>query len=124
MKRKVFVSFDYERDKDYRNLLSAWDKNENFEFSFDDRTPSEIQSDSVAVVKNVLSRKINEASCVLILAGRDINKRHKDALSIGFTNWQNYEAAKAKDFGKKIIVVKLEWNSVPTSAAVKIKDLS
>lgn len=107
MRKKVFVSFDYERDRNYRYLLTAWDRNENFEFTFDDRTPGEIQSDSVDVVKNVLSRKINESSCVLVIVGQDINKRHRDAYKINYINWQNYEIAKAKELGKSILVVKL-----------------
>ena len=89
MRKKVFVSFDYEKDRNYRYLLTAWDRNENFEFTFDDRTPGEIQSDSVDVVKNVLSRKINESSCVLVIVGQDINKRHRDAYKINYINWQN-----------------------------------
>ncbi|MEO0037175.1 MAG: hypothetical protein RIQ59_386 [Bacteroidota bacterium] len=27
-KKKVFVSFDFDDDKNYRNLLKAWDANE------------------------------------------------------------------------------------------------
>ena len=50
-KKKVFVSFDYEKDKQYYYLLKAWDANSNFEFSFSDYTSREIQSDSIPVVK-------------------------------------------------------------------------
>lgn len=31
-KKKVFVSFDYDDDKNYRNLLKAWDANPDFDF--------------------------------------------------------------------------------------------
>ena len=54
-KKKIFVSFDFEKDRHYKYALNMWDKNPEFEFTCDDRSPSEIQTDSVAVVKNVLS---------------------------------------------------------------------
>lgn len=42
-KKKVCISFDYEHDKNYRNLLSAWDVNTDFEFVFNDKTPTDLQ---------------------------------------------------------------------------------
>ena len=44
-KKKVFVSFDYEKDKQYYFLLKAWDANSDFDFSFSDYTSKEIKSD-------------------------------------------------------------------------------
>lgn len=32
----VFISFDYDNDKHYKNLLVAWDKNDLFDFNFYD----------------------------------------------------------------------------------------
>jgi hypothetical protein len=61
-KKKMFVSFDYDRDKLYKFLLKAWSVNPNFDLSFDDRSAQEIQTSSVSVTKQVLSRKINEAT--------------------------------------------------------------
>ena len=87
-----------------------WNVNSSFEFTCDDRSPSEIQTDSIAVVKNVLSRKINEASAVIVIVGQDANKLHPDWREIGYRNWQNYEVAKAKALGKKLIAVQLNSN--------------
>ena len=70
-KPKIFVSFDFEKDRHYKYILNAWNANSAFEFTCDDRSPSEIQTNSVAVVKNVLSRKINEASAVIVIIGQD-----------------------------------------------------
>ena len=106
-KKKIFVSFDFEKDRHYKYTLNKWDKNPEFEFTCDDRSPSEIQTDSVAVVKNVLSRKINEATYVIVIVGEDANKLHKDWREIGYRNWQNYEIAKAKQLGKRIIAVQI-----------------
>ena len=106
-KKKIFVSFDFEKDRHYKYTLNMWAKNPEFEFTCDDRSPSEIQTDSVAVVKNVLSRKINEATYVIVIVGEDANKLHKDWREIGYRNWQNYEIAKAKQLGKRIIAVQI-----------------
>lgn len=106
-KAKVFVSFDFEKDRQYKYTLNMWNSNPSFEFTCDDRSPSEVQTDSIAVVKQVLSRKINEATTVIVIVGEDANKLHKDHVSIGYRNWQNYEVAKAKELGKRIIAVQL-----------------
>lgn len=107
MKPKIFVSFDFENDRQYKYTLNMWNNNSAFEFTCDDRSPSEIQTNSVAVVKNVLSRKINEATSVVVIVGKEANKLHPDWRSIGYRNWQNYEIAKAKELGKKLIAVQL-----------------
>lgn len=36
MKKKVFVSFDYEKDRRYYYLLKAWDENSDFVFTMVD----------------------------------------------------------------------------------------
>lgn len=107
-KTKIFISFDFEKDRQYKYALDMWDANPAFEFTCDDRSPTEIQTDSVAVVKNVLSRKINEASVVIVIVGQDANKLHRDWREIGYRNWQNYEVAKAKELGKRLIAVQID----------------
>lgn len=106
-KPKIFVSFDFEKDRHYKYTLDMWNANSSFEFTCDDRSPREIQTNSVAVVKNVLSRKINEASAVIVLVGQDANKLHPDWREIGYRNWQNYEVATAKRLNKSLIAVQL-----------------
>lgn len=44
-KKKVCCSFDYEHDRIYYNLLEAWNENDDIDFSINDCTPSEIQSE-------------------------------------------------------------------------------
>jgi hypothetical protein len=106
-KKKIFVSFDYEKDKHYKFLLQAWDKNPEFEFNFSDMSSQEINSWNISTVKSVLSRKINEATYTLVIVGEDANKIHKDAREIGFRNWQNYEIAKSKELGNRLVAVKI-----------------
>jgi len=106
-KKKVFVSFDYDNDKHYKALLKAWDANPNFDFYFSDLSSNEINSWSVPVVKQVLSGKINQANYTVVLVGKEANKQHSDYQEIGYKNWLNYEIAKSKQHGNKLVAVKL-----------------
>jgi hypothetical protein len=107
-KKKVFVSFDYEKDKHYYFLMKAWDANSDFEFSFSDYTSKEIKSDSIPVIKANLTKKINEATYTLVIIGIDANKRHIDSAEIGYKNWQNFEIAKSKLNYNKLVGVKID----------------
>ena len=106
-KPKISVSFDFENDRHYKYTLNMWNANSNFEFTCNDKSPSEIQSWNIPIVKSVLSRKINEADHVVVIVGKDANKLHEDRAIIGYRNWQNFEVAKAKELGKHIIAVQL-----------------
>jgi hypothetical protein len=80
-----------DNDKRYKTLLKAWDANPNFDFYFSDLSSDEIKSSSVSVVKQVLSKKINEANYTVVLVGEEANKQHSDHKEIGCKNWLNYE---------------------------------
>ena len=106
-KKKVFISFDYEDDSHYRNLLSAWDKNSNFEFTFSDLTPNEIQTWAVDRIKAVLTTKIRQATYTLVIVGKNANKKHRDSAAIGNKNWINFEVARSKANRNKLVGVKI-----------------
>lgn len=106
-KPRVFVSFDYENDSRYKFLLSAWNKNSRFQFTFQDKTPQEIQSDAVHRVKAVLTTKVKEATYILVIVGQYATQRHKDAALIGCTNWINYEIQQSNLNKKKVLAVRL-----------------
>lgn len=114
-KPRVFVSFDYENDGFYKKLLEAWNANSKFRFIFQDKTPVEIQSESVSVVKGVLTRKVQEATHVLVLAGKYANQQHADSKQIGHHNWLHFEAHQAMAFKKKVVVVYLTHGNQPPS---------
>lgn len=107
-KKKIFVSFDFENDRQYKYLLNAWSNNDEFEFEFDDKSSKEINSWNIATVKGVLSRKIHEADYTIAIVGKEANKLHKDYALIGYRNWQNFEIAKSKEYGNKLIGIKLD----------------
>ena len=106
-KKKVFVSFDYENDKHYKFLLSAWDANQDFEFSFADHSSGEIKSEDISKVKAGLTAKINQATTTLVIIGEEANKKHKDSKEIGYKNWLNFEIARSKANGNKRVGVKI-----------------
>lgn len=114
MKKKIFISFDYTNDHHYKDLLLAWAANSTFEFSFDNKTPSEIRSNSISTIKAGLTAKINQADYTLVIVGNECNKLHKDSKLIGYRNWQIFEIEKSKQAGNKLIAVKLNmYNESP-----------
>ena len=62
-----------------------------------DKSSGEIQSWNIATVKAVLSRKINEATHVVVIVGKEANKLHEDRMLIGYRNWQNLKLQKQKN---------------------------
>ena len=42
-----------------------------------------------------------------MLVGKEANKKHTDSEEIGYKNWLNFEVAKSKANGNKLIAVKL-----------------
>ncbi len=107
-RKKVFVSFDYENDRHYKYMLDAWDANKNMDFVFDDCSSDEINSDSVSVIKAGLTKRINTTGYTLVIVGREANKRHEDCEEIGYRNWINFEIAKSKENGNKLVAVKID----------------
>ncbi len=107
-KKKVIICFDYENDRHYRNLLSAWDANTDFEFSFNDITPNEIQSWRIPIIKGELTKKINHSTYTVVIIGKEANKRHNVYLEIGHKNWQNFEIFQSKKNNNKLVAIKLD----------------
>lgn len=119
-KKKVIVSFDFEHDKQYYYLLKAWDSNSNFEFVIADFTPHEIQTWSIATIKQVLSRKIHSANYMIAIIGKYSNAQHPDYKQIGYRNWQAFEIAKNYDWGNKLVVVKINKNYIAPEEAYNV----
>lgn len=107
-KKKVFVSFDYDDDKNYRNLLKAWDANPEFDFYISDLTPGEIDTWDVSRIKAALTASIRNATYTLVIIGKNANKRHSKADVIGYKNWINFEIAQSKANRNRIVAVKLD----------------
>ena len=99
MAKKVFISYDYDNDKHYKNMLLAWDANREFDFSLDDQSADvSINSHNADAIKRAISAKINAATVFLVLVG---SKTHQ-------SSWVRWEIDKAVELKKKIVAVKIE----------------
>lgn len=105
---RVFISFDFDNDHNYRNLLTAFSKNPVNDIKFEDSTPGEIDTKDISRVKAVLTTKIRDATHTLVLIGKHANAKHEDAEEIGARNWQWWEIEKSEEEGKKLVGVKIE----------------
>lgn len=107
-KKRIFISFDYDNDRNYRFLLTALSKNPRSDIEFTDYTPEEIQSSDVARIKAALTAKIVDATHVLAIIGKHANSYHSKSTEIGERNWQWWEIKQGYEKGKGLIGVKIE----------------
>ena len=60
-KKKIFISYDYENDGNWKNMLVAWDANSLFDFSFNDTSVDvSVDSTNAAAIKRAISARIKE----------------------------------------------------------------
>ncbi len=106
-KRRVFISFDYDNDNHYKNLLVAWNKNEHFDFGFYDGSVTvPVNSDSAAAVRRVISGRIGNCPRFLCIVGDETHK----------SDWVAWEIDKAVELSRKIIAVKTVFtNKTPSN---------
>ena len=92
-KKSIFISYDYDNDRAYKNLLLAWDKNSDFDFGFNDQSADvSIDSTDASVIKRAISAKINSASYFLCLVGKYTKN----------SSWVKWEINKAVELNKRI----------------------
>jgi hypothetical protein len=108
MAKKIFISFDYDNDKHYRNLLNALNQNSQFDLMFEDTSCNAINSNDVSVVKGAITFKIRQATHTLVIVGPYADERHKDYQLIGYKNWIIYEIEKSKECGNQLIAIKID----------------
>lgn len=97
-KKIVFISFDYDNDAAYKNMLLAWDANHAFDFEFYNGSLKEsINSTNAAYIKSQIKPKILAATHLLCIVGQ---------YSAG-SSWIDWEIKTAKENSRKLIGVKL-----------------
>lgn len=95
-KKKIFISYDYDNDKHYKNLLLAWDKNNEFDFSFYDTSVDvSVDSTDATAISRVISARINNSTYFLCIVGKHTHK----------SDWVAWEISKAVELKKKIVAV-------------------
>ena len=98
-KKTIFISYDYDNDKQWKNLLVAWDKNDDFAFTFYDASVDvSVNSTDAAAIKRVISARINGATCFLCIVGEHTHK----------SGWVKWEIEKAVEIERKLIAVKTD----------------
>ena len=96
--KKIFISFDYDKDKHYRRLLSAWDANEAFTFSFEDHSTPYIDSEDAGRIKAAITTKMKAARCLLVIVGAQTSR----------STWVAWEIEKGRDLGLSLVAVKID----------------
>jgi hypothetical protein len=97
--KATFISFDYDNDLNYKNLLLAWDKNKEFDFRlYDGSLKDAINSFNAAYIKTVIKPRIAASTNLLCIVGKDSSK----------SDWIDWEIRTAVDLKKRLIGVKIE----------------
>ena len=95
--RKIFISYDYDSDSYYKNLLLAWSRNPDFAdfYIHDQPVTVPVDSNNAGSIKRVVSAKIDAATGFLCIVG---NQAHA-------SGWVDWEIRKALALRKKMIAV-------------------
>ena len=110
-KKKIFISYDYENDGYWKNLLVAWDANSLFDFSFNDTSVDvSVDSTNADAIKRAISARINNATYFLCIVGK---KTHK-------SGWVKWEIGKAVDLKKKLVAVKTDSENTSPDAILDV----
>jgi len=96
--KKIFISYDYDNDKHWKNLLLAWSKNPDFaDFYINDQSVTvAVDSYAAGPIKRVISAKISDATGFLCIVGEKTYR----------SSWVDWEIKKAVELRKKMIAVK------------------
>jgi hypothetical protein len=100
-KQTVFVSYDYDNDRNYKNMLLAWDKNKEFDFSFYDASVDvSVNSTDAAAISRVIAARIGSCTRFLCIVGQHTSQ----------SAWVVWEINKAIELRKALIGVKIDRN--------------
>jgi len=102
-KKKIFISYYYDKDKTLKRLLNAWSKNDKFNIDFED-TSADVSLDTKTdeELGKELTKRIKNSDIILVLIG---NKTHS-------RKWVKYEIKEAIRLHKPIVAVKQSRNHI------------
>jgi len=101
-KKRIFISFVYDDDKNYFNLLHAWSANEDLDLEFySESVREEFDSEDADYIKRQIREKIQRASITLCLCSENTRK----------SRWVNWEIRESIEHGNNLIAVKT-WGDV------------
>jgi len=106
---KVFISYDYDNDRNYKNLLHAWSENDADHFnsiSFEDgSTDVSVNSDNPTAIKRAISRRLGTCDKIIVLIGEETYK----------SSWCTWEIDKAAELELKFVAVKIKNSNTSPS---------
>lgn len=101
-KKRIFISFVYDDDNKYFNLLHAWSKNEDFDLEFySESVRDAFDSEDADYIKRQIREKIKRASITLCLCSENTRK----------SRWINWEIRESIEHGNNLVAVKT-WGDV------------
>ncbi len=105
-KTRIFVCFK-NSDMDSMNTLLDWDKNQEFDFVFENDIPrAAFHSAEAKQIKSELTEKIKSGSHFLCIIGKDT----------GDNDWINWQVQTASVTGRKVIAVRLNTKNKSPAA--------
>lgn len=100
----VFVSYQY-REKELAQSLAAPFQNANDDLDYyDQRMRVQVASDDAGPIKDVISKKIDQAQALLCIVGP----------TTATSSWINWEIEYAKSQGKSLVAVQMPDSTLPT----------
>lgn len=106
-KNRVFISYDYDKDKASKDRLLGWDADKEFDFSsYDQSINVAVDSDDAAAIKQVLSARIGDSSHFLCIVGNGSYR----------SGWVEWETRKAVELKKKLVAVRTDSINNPPRA--------
>lgn len=98
-RKRIFISFVYDDDSDYFNLLEAWSKNEKIDLEFYNESVTEaFDSENSDYIKRKIKEKIQRASITLCLVSENTHN----------SKWVNWEIQESIDHENNLIAVKTQ----------------
>ena len=110
--KEVFVSYDYDTDSYYKDILTTWEKSPDFpRLSFNDRPPNvPVDAEVAEPLKRLIQEKIEAATAFLCVVGE---KTSANA-------WAEWEIKTAIELDKRMIVVRINRDCVVPDALSEV----
>ena len=100
-KKRIFISYDYDTDREFIAGIQGIAANPNIDFDFyNESVTKQIQSHNEAYVKSKLRDKIQRSSTLLCIVGRNTHS----------SQWVRWEVSTALALGKKVIFMRRKGN--------------
>lgn len=98
-KNRVFISYDCDNDKAFKDRLLGWDAGKEFDFSsYDQPLNIAVDSDDAAAIKQDLAARIGGSSHFLCIVGKQTY----------LSGWAAWETRKAVELKKNLVAVKTD----------------